>query len=231
MKHAIRYLRRLHKSRAEVKLASLLTPAEPADDVGASRPRSPTPQPRWPPPSSVPEETLTAMEIRPSDPQLRGPAARRGLDKSKTRSTSDKNKGRSRTRTRTRSESIPLNANTGMGRSVGKNKNKSKSKGKRGNQATGGTSESKAVLSKSELGLLWEAAQEETGKCHAVTAGMYINGEVAVGGRKAVTVLRRPPCARCVRSQRDCLVLDATRETMASKTGCGGCVRLGIRCY
>lgn len=161
------------------------------------------------------------MEIRPGDPRQRGPAARRGVDNSKTRGTGDKNKGGSKTRTK--SESITLNANTGMGRSVGKNKNKNKSKNK-------GKGKRKPALSRSEIALLWEAAREETGKCNAVTAGMYINGEVTLGGRKAVTVLRRPPCDRCVKLRRDCLVLNLKREKIATMTGCGGCVRVGIRC-
>lgn len=228
---AIRYLRRLHKPRAGKKSANTPTPVEPVDgpwmDVNAPRPRSPTPQANSSP-SSVPEETATAMDIWSSDPDQQSPAPHRSMNKSKSRSTSNKNKGKPANR----SESISLNMNTGRGGSVGKSKSKSKNKGKdkRVTQTIRGTSKSKTVLSKSELSLLWKRAREETSKCQAVTTGMYINGEVAVGGQKAVTVLRKPPCGRCVKYQRVCLVVDPKRETMTTSAGCGCCVRLGVGC-
>lgn len=77
--------------------------------------------------------------------------------------------------------------------------------------------------------LLWDAAQLETGKRGAVTKGMYINGELKVAGRKALTVLRETPCVRCTKSGRTCIVRDVAEKLVTSQH-CGWCIRLSASC-
>ncbi|KAL0638670.1 hypothetical protein Q9L58_002248 [Maublancomyces gigas] len=93
------------------------------------------------------------------------------------------------------------------------------------------TRPSKRVKLSSPSHINWLIAMEETGKRQAVTRGMYMAGDVKVGGQSSRTKPRHTPCVRCKRVGATCIVLDARNERNLNTKSCSYCMRRGIACY
>lgn len=76
----------------------------------------------------------------------------------------------------------------------------------------------------------WQAAMKATGKGISVTMGLYLDGEIAVGGVRAATVVRDPPCERCRLAGRECRVVDKARERNIVSGICSFCIRQRRKC-
>lgn len=76
----------------------------------------------------------------------------------------------------------------------------------------------------------WQAAMATTGKGISVTMGLYLDGEITVNGQHAATVLRDPPCRRCIDTGRECRVVDTTKDKNLVSGICGFCTRQRRKC-
>lgn len=188
---------------------------------------------------------MTAVEIRPTHPRVLGHGG--GKSKSvgvKSKSTGVKSKstggtrkstGGTRKSTGTKSKSTGGTSKSTIGKSATTTTitTTSNSLGKSTAGRSRGPGNKRNIRTNSltprATKLLWDAAQLETGMRSAVTKGMYINGDLKVAGRKALTVPRETPCVRCLKSQRTCIVRDAAEKLITSHK-CGWCIRLSARC-
>lgn len=83
----------------------------------------------------------------------------------------------------------------------------------------------------SRTGPEWKAAMAASGTKIGVAMGLYMDGDITVDGKYAVTKLRVPVCKRCRESGRkECRVVDPPREVNLASRMCGYCLRSAKGC-